>query len=66
MNYAIILAAGEGKRSGYDNVKTLLFYNKRPIFSYTLEAFCMHEQISNIVLVVHPRRFSEFDVGGWL
>jgi 2-C-methyl-D-erythritol 4-phosphate cytidylyltransferase len=63
MNYAIILAAGEGTRSGYDNVKTLLFYNERPIFAHSLEVFCASDKIKNIVLVVHPKRYAEFNVG---
>lgn len=66
MNYAIILAAGEGTRSGYDNVKTLLFYNDRPLYTHSLETFCHNPNINKIILVVHPKRYQEFNISEWL
>jgi 2-C-methyl-D-erythritol 4-phosphate cytidylyltransferase len=66
MNYAIILAAGEGTRSGYDNVKTLLFYNDRPLYTHSLETFCHNPNINKIILVVHPKRYMEFNISEWL
>ena len=37
--YAIILAAGEGKRSGLDFPKQFYEINGKPIICYTIEKF---------------------------
>ena len=47
--YAIILAAGEGKRSGLDFPKQFFKINNKPIICYTVEKFL---QIKNIEIIL--------------
>lgn len=51
-NYAIILAAGDGKRLGCKTPKCFLRINKKPIYQYSLELFQIFSQIQQIILVV--------------
>lgn len=55
-NYAIILAAGDGKRLGSKTPKCFLKINKKPIYQYSLELFQIFSQIKQIILVV-PRQY---------
>jgi 2-C-methyl-D-erythritol 4-phosphate cytidylyltransferase len=56
MNYAIILAAGKGIRSGYDKHKALLLYKKIPIYMYSLNTFFNNNNINKIILVMPPKQ----------
>ena len=53
--YAIILAAGEGKRSGLDFPKQFYRINNKPIICYTIEKFLKIEKIE-IILVVNNNK----------
>ncbi len=55
-NYAIILAAGDGKRLGCKTPKCFLKINKKPIYQYSLELFQVFSQIKQIILVV-PKQY---------
>lgn len=55
-NYAIILAAGDGKRLGSKTPKCFIEINKKPIYQYSLELFQVFSQIKQIILVV-PRQY---------
>ena len=53
--YAIILAAGEGKRSGLDFPKQFFKINDKPIICYTIEKFLKIKNIE-IILVVNNNK----------
>ena len=53
--YAIILAAGEGKRSGLDFPKQFFEINGKPIICYTIEKFLEIKKIE-IILVVNKNK----------
>jgi 2-C-methyl-D-erythritol 4-phosphate cytidylyltransferase len=53
--YAVIVAAGSGKRMGKDIPKQFLNLGSRPILHYTLEAFFSAYPDINVILVVPPR-----------
>ena len=53
--YAIILAAGEGKRSGLDFPKQFFEINDKPIICYTIEKFLEIKKIE-IILVVNKNK----------
>ncbi|MBR6400835.1 MAG: 2-C-methyl-D-erythritol 4-phosphate cytidylyltransferase [Firmicutes bacterium] len=53
MNYAMIVAAGSGKRMGADRPKQFLELNGRTILSYTIEAFENSPDIDGIVIVTN-------------
>ncbi|MCQ3908680.1 MAG: 2-C-methyl-D-erythritol 4-phosphate cytidylyltransferase [Mycoplasmoidaceae bacterium] len=55
-NYAIILAAGDGKRLGSKTPKCFIQINKKPIYQYGLELFQIFSQIKQIILVV-PKQY---------
>lgn len=55
-NYAIILAAGDGKRVGSKTPKCFIKINKKPIYQYTLELFALISQIKQVILVV-PKQY---------
>lgn len=55
-NYAIILAAGDGKRLGSKIPKCFIKINKKPIYQYSLELFALFSQIKQIILVV-PKQY---------
>ncbi len=52
MNYAIILAAGSGKRMGTHIPKQFLDLAGRPVLAWTLAAFERADRIDRVVLVV--------------
>ena len=52
MNYAIILAAGSGKRMGTHIPKQYLDLAERPVLAWTLTAFERADRIDRVVLVV--------------
>ena len=52
MNYAIILAAGSGKRMGTHIPKQFLDLAGRPVLAWTLTAFERADRIDRVVLVV--------------
>ena len=54
MNYAIILAAGSGKRMGTHIPKQFLDLAGRPVLAWTLTAFERADRIDRVVLVVGP------------
>ena len=49
--YAIILAAGKGKRMGTHTNKQFLCINERPLLYYTVKAFSDNSLISKIIIV---------------
>jgi len=51
-NFAIILAAGDGKRLGSKTPKAFVKYKGKEIYKYSLAAFCSIKQFKKIVLVV--------------
>ena len=53
--YAIILAAGQGKRSGLDFPKQFYKINDKPIICYTIEKFLEIKKIE-IILVVNKNK----------
>ena len=53
MNYAMIVAAGSGKRMGADRPKQFLELNGRSILSYTIETFDSSPDIDGIVIVTN-------------
>lgn len=50
-NYAVIVAAGKGKRMGAGINKQFLNINGKPILYYSINAFSTHSSIDGIVLV---------------
>ncbi|MCQ3907415.1 MAG: 2-C-methyl-D-erythritol 4-phosphate cytidylyltransferase [Mycoplasmoidaceae bacterium] len=55
-NYAIILAAGDGKRLGSTIPKCFIKINKTPIYQFSLDTFCQISDIKKIILVV-PKQY---------
>lgn len=54
MNIALIVAAGTGSRmAGADKPKQFLSVNNKPLMVYTIEAFEMHKDINQIVVVTN-------------
>lgn len=53
MNYAIILAGGNGKRFGSKTPKQFIEVNGKPILAYTIEIFENNDQIDFIEIVGH-------------
>ncbi|HWJ03833.1 MAG TPA: 2-C-methyl-D-erythritol 4-phosphate cytidylyltransferase [Verrucomicrobiae bacterium] len=51
---AIIPAAGQGKRMGYDTNKQLLIIENRPVLAHTLDTFQHCTQIDDIIVVAAP------------
>ncbi len=51
---AIILAAGKGSRMKKTINKQFLEIEKKPILSYTIEAFLASERVKEIILVINP------------
>ena len=49
--YAIVLAAGVGRRMGADRPKQFLYLAGRPVLAHTLEAFEQAGSIDQVVLV---------------
>lgn len=55
----IIVAAGSGSRMGYGKNKVFMPLLGRQMLLYTLEAFCINEKISDIVLVTSEPEYCE-------
>ena len=53
--YAVIVAAGSGKRMGMDIPKQFLNLGARPILYHTLDAFFSAYTDMNVILVISPR-----------
>ncbi|MBM7582885.1 2-C-methyl-D-erythritol 4-phosphate cytidylyltransferase [Caldicoprobacter guelmensis] len=51
-NYAIVVAAGQGKRMGTDVSKQYLMLGDKPVVVHVIEAFDEHPSIEAVVLVV--------------
>jgi 2-C-methyl-D-erythritol 4-phosphate cytidylyltransferase len=49
---AVIVAAGSGKRLGYDTPKAFVPLGKKPLLSYSVETFLAHSSLRQLVLVV--------------
>ena len=49
--YAIILAAGQGKRSGLDFPKQFYKINEKTIICYTIEKFLKIKKIKKILII---------------
>jgi len=58
--WAIIAAAGIGKRMGGSTPKQYLELGGRPIICYTLDSFMDASSIESVVIVVEPGREEEF------
>lgn len=56
--FAIIPAAGKGKRSGASIPKQYIKFNGKELIVYTLEAFQKNKLIDEIVVAAHPDYFS--------
>ncbi|MCQ3914244.1 MAG: 2-C-methyl-D-erythritol 4-phosphate cytidylyltransferase [Mycoplasmoidaceae bacterium] len=54
--YAIILAAGNGRRLAAKKPKCFIDINKKPIYQYSLELFQILPQIKQVILVV-PKQY---------
>ncbi|MDK2784477.1 MAG: 2-C-methyl-D-erythritol 4-phosphate cytidylyltransferase [Bacillota bacterium] len=52
--YALIPAAGSGRRMGSETKKQFLLLGGRPLFLHCLEVFAHHPEVTGIVLVVSP------------
>ena len=61
MNFAILLAAGKGKRMGGKTPKALIEINGFPIFYYSLMAFYRNKNIDKIILVVDHEYFVDYE-----
>lgn len=55
-NYAIILAAGDGKRLGYKTPKCFIKIRGKFIYQFSLDTFCSISSFKKIVLVV-PKQY---------
>jgi len=53
MNYAIIVAAGKGKRMNHKLNKILLLLNNQPIIAHSIKPFEDSPQIDKILLIAH-------------
>lgn len=49
--YAVVLAAGSGKRMGTTEKKQFLELHGKPLFYYAFEAFSMHPSVDGVVMV---------------
>ena len=56
--FAIIPAAGKGKRSGYPTPKQYLKFNNKELIAYTLEVFQKNKLIDEIIVASNPDYFS--------
>lgn len=56
--YALILAAGRGRRAGGDVAKQWQDLAGRPVLDHTLAAFRAHPRVGAIYLVLHPDDFA--------
>jgi 2-C-methyl-D-erythritol 4-phosphate cytidylyltransferase len=52
--FAIIPAAGTGKRSGYSIPKQYLKFNNKELIVYTLEVFQKNKLVDQIIVAAHP------------
>jgi 2-C-methyl-D-erythritol 4-phosphate cytidylyltransferase len=52
--YAIIPAAGKGKRSGHSTPKQYLKIGGKELIAHTLETFQKNEFVNEIIVAVHP------------
>lgn len=52
-NVAVILAAGKGERSGFEQPKQMMKLAGKPIIEHTIEAFQNHNLIDEIVVVTN-------------
>ena len=59
MNFAIILAAGQGKRMRGTN-KLFFKIKGKPLIFYTIRAFEKHPQINKIILVIRKKEVGRF------
>ena len=60
MVYAIILAAGDGKRLGMNIPKALVKVKNIPIFIHSLLEFSKNKKINKLVVVYHPKYLQEY------
>lgn len=56
--FAIIPAAGKGKRSGYSIPKQYLKFNNKELIVYTLEVFQKNKLVDEIIVSAHPDYFA--------
>jgi 2-C-methyl-D-erythritol 4-phosphate cytidylyltransferase len=56
--FAIIPAAGKGKRSGHAIPKQYLKFNNKELIVYTLEAFQKNKLVDEIIIAAHPDYFA--------
>lgn len=56
--YAIIPAAGKGKRSGFSIPKQYIKLKGKELIAYTLETFQKNKLIDEIIVASHPNYFS--------
>lgn len=60
--YAIVLAAGEGKRLGSKTPKAFIKINGKEIYKYSVEKFINFRKIKKIILVVPPKYEKKVDI----
>ncbi len=58
---AIIVAAGQGHRMGFDKMLALL--GGKPVLQWSLDAFLQAREIETIVVVTSEERFAQLDPG---
>lgn len=56
--FAIIPAAGKGKRSGFSTPKQYLKFNSKELIVYSLEVFQKNKLLDEIIVAAHPDYFS--------
>ena len=60
MNAAVIVAGGDGERSGLGGGKQLALVAGVPVLSHTLRAFEECDAIDAVIVVTHPERVDEY------
>ncbi|MEE3178921.1 MAG: NTP transferase domain-containing protein, partial [Verrucomicrobiota bacterium] len=58
---AIIVAAGQGHRMGFDKMTALL--EGKPVLQWSLDAFLQAREIETVVVVTSEERFAHLDPG---
>ena len=53
MNSAVIVAGGQGTRTGLKLPKQYFKLNGKQILSYSVQTFLNHSQIQEVIIVVH-------------
>lgn len=52
--HALILAAGQGQRLGFNQPKAFIRLNSKPLYAYSAEVIYSHPEIRNVVIIFPP------------